>query len=306
MGTRRVYMVIHPGREEAVRVAADTIGLLARSGVDTVVHPTEVDDLRRRAPDLPVQVADGDDTDGCELVIVLGGDGTILRGAELARPAATPVLGVNLGHVGFLAEAEPDDLVATVEAVVHRRYYVEERLTIDLTVSQAGQVVGRDWALNEASVEKASRARMLELIVEIDGRPLSRWAGDGVVAATPTGSTAYAFSAGGPIVWPQVAALMLVPISAHALFARPLVVSPDSVLAIELDGSPQRGVMWCDGRRRIDLAPGDRVEVTRGERAVRLARLHTAPFTDRLVGKFDLRVHGWRGDRRSHPVRGTP
>jgi NAD+ kinase len=294
---RRVRIIIHPGRAEALRVAADTVRLLSDCGVHTVVSSDAATGLRRGTPDLPLRVDDSDQTDDCELVIVFGGDGTILRGAELARPTATPVLGVNLGHVGFLAEAEPDDLEAMVDAVVHSRYYVEERLTIDLTVIRGGTVVDCQWALNDASVEKASRARMLELMVEIDGRPLSRWGGDGVVAATPTGSTAYAFSAGGPIVWPQVAALLLVPISAHALFARPLVVSPDSVLAIELDQLPQHGVLWCDGRRRVDLLPGDRVQVTRGARPVRLARLHTAPFTDRLVNKFHLPVHGWRGVR---------
>ncbi len=165
-----------------------------------------------------------------------------------------------------------------------------------MTVTTDGDVVHRGWALNEASIEKASRERMLEVVVEIDGRPLSRWGCDGVVMATPTGSTAYAFSAGGPVVWPEVEALLLVPISAHALFARPLVVSPDSVLAVEVLSTGQSaGVLWCDGRRAVDLPPGARIEARRGERPVRLARLHSAPFTDRLVAKFDLPVLGWRG-----------
>ncbi len=163
------------------------------------------------------------------------------------------------------------------------------------------------WALNEASVEKAARERMLEVVVEIDGRPLSRWGCDGVVCSTPTGSTAYNFSAGGPVVWPEVEALLVVPISAHALFARPMVVAPTSVLAVEvIAGTKAAGVLWCDGRRTVELPPGARIEVRRGHMPVYLARLHDRPFTDRLVAKFDLPVSGWRGagERRRQARRG--
>src|SRR6185369_12224767 len=171
-----------------------------------------------------------------------------------------------------------------------------ERLTIDVSVFQDGELVTSTFALNEASVEKAARERMLEVVVEVDGRPLSRWGCDGVVCATPTGSTAYNFSAGGPVVWPGVEALLMVPISAHALFARPLVVAPTSVLAVEVIAKAEvAGVLWCDGRRTVDLPPGARIEVRRGARPVRLVRLHDWPFTDRLVAKFDLPVSGWRG-----------
>jgi len=233
---------------------------------------------------------------GCELVVVVGGDGTILRAAELARESATPVLGINLGHVGFLAEADPEDVELTIAAIVDRRYRAEDRLTIDVAVFRDNEQVASTWALNEASVEKASRERMIEVVVGIDGRPLSRWGCDGVVCSTPTGSTAYNFSAGGPVVWPEVDALLLVPISAHALFARPMVVAPTSVLAVEvIEGSQGAGVLWCDGRRTVDLPPGARIEVRRGHAPVRLARLHEAPFTDRLVAKFGLPVSGWRG-----------
>jgi NAD+ kinase len=180
--------------------------------------------------------------------------------------------------------------------VVRREYQTEDRLTLDVRVLQGEELLTQTFAVNEASVEKAARERMLEVVVGIDGRPLSRWGCDGVVCATPTGSTAYNFSAGGPVVWPSVEALLMVPISAHALFARPLVVAPTSVLAVEvLAGTQGAAVLWCDGRRTVDLPPGARVEVRRGERALRLVRLHQAPFTDRLVAKFDLPVQGWRG-----------
>ena len=169
-------------------------------------------------------------------------------------------------------------------------------MTLDVEVCVDGEVVMKNWALNEASVEKALRERMLEVMVTVDGRPLSRWGCDGVVCATPTGSTAYAFSGGGPIVWPDVEALLLVPLSAHALFARPIVVAPTSHLTIELVAASQgRGVLWCDGRRTVEVPPGARIDVRRGGTPVRLARAHEAPFTDRLVAKFDLPVLGWRG-----------
>jgi NAD+ kinase len=238
--------------------------------------------------------------EGAELVIVLGGDGSLLRAAELSRPAGVPLIGVNLGHVGFLAEAEPDGLADLVDRVVARQYVVEERMTIDVTVRGNGSPIASTWALNEATVEKAARERMVELITEVDGRPLSRWGCDGVVCSTPTGSTAYAFSAGGPVVWPDVEALLMVPISAHALFTPPMVLSPRSVVAVELLAGPETsgGVLWCDGRRKVDLPPGARVEVRRGALPVLLARLEgpgPGGFTDRLVAKFGLPVAGWRG-----------
>ena len=290
---RAVLLVAHTGREEAVRASLLVHQRLSEAGLTVRVLADEAGGLPM--PGAVAVPSTEDAARGCELVVVIGGDGTLLRAAELARPASTPLLGVNLGHVGFLAEAEPDALAVTVERIVDQRYEVEERMTLDVAVQVDEEVVARTWALNEASVEKASRERMLELVVEVDGRPLSRWGCDGVVCATPTGSTAYAFSAGGPVVWPEVEALLVVPISAHALFARPLVVGPSSSLAVEVfAGKEGQGVMWCDGRRPVDLPSGARVEVCRGRHNVRLARLHPAPFTDRLVAKFQLPVEGWR------------
>ncbi len=293
-GGRTVFLLAHTGRPAAVRSAERVVQGLLRSGIGVRI-------LGEEAADLPlpssVEVVDEGTraTDGCELIVVLGGDGTLLRGAEFARASGVPMLGVNLGRVGFLAEAERDDLDKVVDRVVTRAYEVEERMTLDILVREDGHVVHHDWALNEASVEKAARERMLEVVIEVDGRPVSAFGCDGVVCATPTGSTAYAFSAGGPVVWPEVAALLMVPISAHALFAKPLVTSPDSVLAVEVQPKTPHGVLWCDGRRTVPLPAGARVEVRRGAVPVRLARLHHASFTDRLVAKFALPVAGWRG-----------
>jgi NAD+ kinase len=302
---RRVLVVAHTGRSVASTVAAQFCRALSAAGVQVRVLANEAFDLHAAGGDaVQVVPADADAALDCELVVVFGGDGTILRGAELARPTGTPLVGVNLGHVGFLAESDDDHLDEVVERIVSRRYEVEERLTVDVAVWCEGRLVAEDWALNEASVEKASRQRMVEVMAEVDRRPLSRWGCDGVVCATPTGSTAYNFSAGGPVVWPEVEALLMVPISAHALFARPMVISPDSTLAIEvLSRTTGTAVLWCDGRRTYDLPVGARVEVRRGRLPVRLARLRQGPFTDRLVAKFELPVTGWRGtaERRSAP-----
>jgi NAD+ kinase len=227
---------------------------------------------------------------------VLGGDGTILKAAEVVRESSVPLVGINLGHVGFLAESESEDLAEVVSRVAAKQYKIRERLTLDVTVFVDGKEVYKSWALNEATVEKSERERMLEVVVEVEGHPLSSFGCDGIVISTPTGSTAYAFSAGGPIVWPTVDALMLVPLSAHALFARPLVIRPDAVLAVEvLQRSAGHGILWCDGRRSVELPPGARVEVRKSGQPVRIARMHEGKFTDRLVKKFQLPVTGWRG-----------
>jgi NAD+ kinase len=297
--TRRVLLLAHTGREEAREIARSfaksltahgiVVRLLASEAAEIGLDPALFD------PAIEMVTDDGAAAVDCEVAVVIGGDGTILRAAEITHGSGTPLLGVNLGHLGFLAEADPDDVEATIEAIIARDYTTEERLTVDVTVYRDSELVARTFALNEASVEKAARERMLEMVVEIDGRPLSRWGADGVVCATPTGSTAYNFSAGGPIVWPVVEALLIVPLSAHALFARPMVVAPSSVIAVEVMATNEgSGVLWCDGRRTVDLPPGARIEVRRGA-PVPLVRLHDSPFTDRLVAKFDLSVEGWRG-----------
>ncbi|MFI6349233.1 NAD kinase [Streptomyces sp. NPDC050560] len=293
--SRTVFLLAHTGRPAAIRSAELVVQGLLRCGIGVRVLAAEASDLPLPPEvDLVDEAAPGS-LDSCELLIVLGGDGTLLRGAEFARASGVPMLGVNLGRVGFLAEAERDDLDKVVDRVVTRSYEVEERMTVDVSVHTNGDVVHRDWALNEAAVQKDSAERMLEVVLEVDGRPVTGFGCDGIVCATPTGSTAYAFSAGGPVVWPEVEALLMVPISAHALFAKPLVTSPDSVLAVEVQPGTPVGVLWCDGRRTMELPPGARVEVRRGAVPVRLARLHHANFTDRLVAKFALPVAGWRG-----------
>ncbi|USX52004.1 NAD kinase [Lentzea sp. HUAS12] len=291
---REVLLVVHTGHQSNIDLARQVAGRLAVGGVTTRVLDDEARDL---GPSCCTKVVPADDhaAEGTELVLVLGGDGTLLRGAELARPARVPVLGVNLGRVGFLAEADSDALHEAVGHVLERDYFVEERMTLDLIAKVNDEVVVKTWALNEISVEKLIRERILEVVVEVDGRPVSAFGCDGVLCATPTGSTAYAFSAGGPVVWPDVQAILVVPSNAHALFARPLVVSPKSHVAFEIESTGHPAALSADGRRTFELPAGARIEIVEGAVPLKVVRLRQAPFTDRLVEKFDLPVKGWRG-----------
>ncbi|RRO18780.1 NAD kinase [Saccharopolyspora rhizosphaerae] len=294
--TRRVLLVVHTGREQNLRTAEKVAGRLLEAGIVVRALAGEADELRDSACE--IARPEDDPAAGTELVLVLGGDGTLLRAAELARPAGVPLFGVNLGRVGFLAGADSDALDEAIAAVVEARYHVEERMTLEVTATLNGDTVASTWALNEASVEKSSRERILDVVVEVDGHPVSAFGCDGVLCSTPTGSTAYAFSAGGPVVWPEVQALLVVPSNAHALFAGPLVVSRDSLVAMEIDQHGHHAVLCCDGQRMFDLPPGARVEVVAGSTPIRLVRLHDTSFTDRLVRKFELPVQGWRGPAR--------
>jgi NAD+ kinase len=250
-----------------------------------------------RALGVEIEVVDPDEraAEGCELVLVLGGDGTFLRAAELARNVEIPVLGVNLGRIGFLAEAEAEALDHVLDHVIKRAYRIENRMTLDVSVRVGNDIINRGWALNEASLEKGPRLGVLGVVLEVDGRPVSAFGCDGVLVSTPTGSTAYAFSAGGPVLWPDLEAILVVPNNAHALFARPMVTSPDASIAIEIEASGHDALVFCDGRREMVLPAGGRLEVTRCGTPLKWVRLDSAPFTDRLVRKFQLPVRGWRG-----------
>jgi len=288
---RSALVVAHTARHQIRRMALSSTEQLHAAGIEVRMLGEEAADCGAEG----VTIVEGESAaHGAEVVLAFGGDGTFLRAAEHARPAGAPLLGVNFGHVGFLAEVEPHALAETIAAVVERRYDVDERTTIDLVVSLGGQTITTGWALNEASVEKSSRERMLEIAVAVDGRPLLRFGCDGVLCATPTGSTAYAFSAGGPIVWPDVDAMLVVPNAAHALFARPIVVGPESVVDLDLHGHDHPGVLSCDGRRSNDIPLGGRVTVRRGGLPVRIVRLSVWNFGERLVTKFQLPVRSFR------------
>ncbi|MDU0477626.1 NAD kinase [Staphylococcus chromogenes] len=296
---RTVLLVPHTGRTSNIDSAAEAAEQLSAAGIDVRLISRNDDTLLANHPVLSRYPTFGhvpEATEGVELILVLGGDGTFLRAADLAHAADLPVLGINLGHVGFLAEWEGDSLTEAIKRVIARDYRVEDRMTLKVVIFDAErEVLGEGWALNEVSIENNNRRGVLDAVLEIDARPVSNFGCDGVLISTPTGSTAYAFSAGGPVLWPELDAILVVPNNAHALFAKPLVVSPHSAVAVEsrLDTSPAIAVM--DGFRTVEMPPGSRIEVTRGARSVRWVRLDNLPFTDRLVRKFRLPVDGWRG-----------
>lgn len=294
---RTVRLVTHTGRVDNVQFARKVSERLRSVGFGVAASSAEA-----AAIDLPwVQVrSDSPATPTPELVLVLGGDGTFLRAAEIARPIGVPIVGVNLGRVGFLAETEPEELDETMQHIVDRSYLVEERLTLDVEIYDPQEPAGPRtyaWALNEASLEKGTRERILEVSIVVDDHPLTSFGCDGILCATPTGSTAYAFSAGGPVVWPDVEAMLIVPNAAHALFARPLVFSPDSVVELDVVDRGHDAVLCCDGRRTVVVPVGHRAVVRRGAQPVRVARVQTEKFSDRLREKFHLPVDGFRAQK---------
>lgn len=287
MAERSLVLVVHPTRTEAWDLARSLSNELRAMGFD--IHTTaEIPNTTKHSESsIVAQVKSS------ELVLVLGGDGTILRGAALAHGTSVPVLGINLGHVGFLAQIGKPPVKRIVEAILNQSLETERRMTLGYSVERAGEVLSNGWALNEVTIERNTEA-MIELFVQIDHRPLSRWGCDGVICATPTGSTAYAFSAGGPVVWPDVEALVLLPLAAHALFSDPMVVSPKSQIAIDVES--EVGMLSADGLRKVQLIEGDRVLLSSEKNYIHLAHLEDVPFADRLVAKFKLPVDGWRGE----------
>lgn len=298
---REILLVPHLFRASNIHSAARAAEMLQDAGITVRLLEQEQMEVIETNPvlsGLTRAAADDDAAAGCELVLVLGGDGTFLRAASYAHAQDIPVLGINLGHVGFLAEGEASSLEKVVSQVIDRSYRVVDRMTLDVAViGDGGEVLGRSWALNECSIENSDRSRVLDATLEVDFRPVSSFGCDGVLISTPTGSTAYAFSAGGPIMWPQLDAILVVPNNAHALFAKPLVVAPTSTVAVESERQTTQATAVMDGQRRMTVPAGSRVEVARGTRPVRWVRLDDRPFTDRLVDKFQLPVSGWRGPR---------
>ena len=281
---RNLLVVCNPGRVDAVVAAVELQQNLASTfGIYTISDVDIPGMIKSTLADLPL----------IEVAVVLGGDGTMLRAAEVAQEHNIPLLGVNLGHVGFLSEVERSKISDVINALVNKSYVIDPRITLGYSVERDGEVVTSGWALNEVTVER-EKATMVELFLEIDNRPISRWGCDGLICSTPTGSTAYAFSTGGPVVWPQVDALVVLPISAHALFSRPLVISPTSQIAVGIESS--EALLSADALRKFPLRAGDRVTVTKNSRIIQLAHLKNTLFSDRLVAKFKLPVEGWRGE----------
>lgn len=283
MSSRSALLVVHPSKIEALAFAGSLGEALHSAGFEVVTnHPHPTEHMH------PLK-----DISAVEIAIVLGGDGTILRAAELTHGHNIPILGINMGNVGFLAEIDRPSIERIVDGVVNRTYKGESRLVLQYALERVGSIIQAGWALNEITIGRTD-SQMVELFVQIDGRPLSRWGCDGVIAATPTGSTAYAFSAGGPVVWPEVNAIILLPLAAHALFSRPMVISPDSTIAIDIEST--NAELSADGMRTIPVQQGDRVTISRETKSIDLVHLDEGAFTDRLVAKFKLPIEGWRGE----------
>jgi NAD+ kinase len=283
--SRHAIFVINPSRIEAVSAAKEISQILLKEKF-TLSTPSDVNVLG-------IAQVSSEALAEAEIVIVLGGDGTILRGAEIARTQNIPILGINLGHVGFLAEVEKPALTEIATSIIAKNFVTENRMVLQYSVLRDGAAIATGWALNEVTVER-NGTTMVELFVQIDNRPLSRWGCDGLICSTPTGSTAYAFSAGGPVLWPEIDALVLLPISAHALFARPMVVAPTSQIVVEIESSD--ALLSADALRKLPLRSGDRVQITKDSSVIKLSHINPTLFTDRLVAKFKLPVEGWRGE----------
>ena len=276
-----VLLVIHPTRIEALNTGKELAKLLREKNLD-VYATIKLDGAN-----------EFDESSKVDLAVVLGGDGTMLRASELFRGKKLPILGINLGHVGFLAEIERPSLSDIASAITNGSFEIEERMSLSYQLLRGGKLLQSGWALNEVTIERNDH-QMIDLFVQIDHRPLSRWWCDAVICATPTGSTAYAYSAGGPVVWPEVDALVLLPLAAHALFTRPMVISPKSEIVIDIESDSAD--LNADGIRRTKLQKNDRVVLTSDKEDVLLAHIKPAAFADRLVAKFKLPVEGWRGE----------
>ena len=282
---RNLLLVCNPSRPQAVEAAR----ILSKEFIQAGFSIFTISDISIEG----VTKFSAQELPDLEVGLVLGGDGTMLRAAEVTRFHQIPLLGVNLGHVGFLAEVEESTLAAIATAIIDKNYVIDSRMTLQYSVIRNGEKVADGWALNEVTVER-QRATMVELFLEIDQRPISRWGCDGLICSTPTGSTAYAFSAGGPVVWPEVEALVVLPISAHALFSRPLVISTRSQIVVRIESD--EALLSADSLRKFDLVVGDQVHISKDARAVELAHLSNTLFSDRLVAKFKLPIQGWRGE----------
>ena len=280
---RTALLVVHPTKPEALVFAKELIAALAAQGISSLTNfPTGIPGSN--------QVGDSKEF---EIAIVLGGDGTILRAAELVLGTDIPILGINLGNVGFMAEIDRPSAQQLAQDVAAKNYRGEARLILEYEVLRSGVQIANGWALNELAIER-SHAQMVELFLQIDDRPLSRWGCDGVICATPTGSTAYAFSAGGPVLWPEVEAIVVLPLAAHALFSRPMVIAPDSSIVIDIES--REALISADGMRKTNLITGDRIVIHRGLSKIEILHVESAVFTDRLVAKFKLPIEGWRGE----------
>jgi NAD+ kinase len=275
----RVGFVVHGGRAEAVEAASELAQKLRADGVATVALQEAIGADEVVTPDAFVK--------DLSLVVSVGGDGTFLRAAHLAAEAGCPVLGVKAGRVGFLTEVEPGEAAALLDDALAGRARVEERLAVVAT-AEGCPWEGPQWGLNEIMIEKRARHRLVRLAVEIGGSYVTTFSGDGVIVASPTGSTAYSFSARGPIVTPELDCILVTPVAAHMVFDRSFVLAPDERVVLTVEGE-EPGMLSADGRESLELPVGARVIVSAAAEAARLVRRPDAEsFYSRVREKFKL------------------
>lgn len=276
---RRILIITHKYRDNAKELALKATHELNKYGIE-VLHTK---DLKQ---DTNIDI---------ELILVLGGDGSILSAAHYARKYNVPLIGINLGHIGFLAEMNPEDINIVVKKIVDKDYIIEERSTLEVDIYKPDGTVETDWAINEAALIRTDSIHPAYVSVGVDNEPISSFGCDGIIFSTPTGSTAYSFSCGGPIVWPGVDALIMIPIAAHALFTRPMIVGKNSVMQLSVHSNQWADLaICCDGIRTKIIPENSQICAHTGAIPIKLARMTDTPFSARLVAKFNLQVEGWR------------
>jgi NAD+ kinase len=273
-----IGLLVHPRRD-----SGDLVALIVEWAAGHGMSVRGTEEARAVLPTEVVTVPDmiGDDT---ALVIAAGGDGTILRGLKLAHPHGVPVLGVNLGRLAFLAEVQYDDLAASLDAIDRGESWLEERATMSLT----GDAGGDHTAFNDAALTRVAGHGPAALAVEVEGEVFGRYTADALVIATPTGSTGYSFSAGGPIVSPRHSGLLVTPVAPHAAFDRAVFLHPDETLRVHVLERSAPLLLECDGQRAGDLKAGDCMQFCVGARPAQIMRLHPQGFYERARRKLQL------------------
>jgi NAD+ kinase len=283
---RTVGVMPHAFKESSLGVACELLGWLEGRGIAPRVLQEDA-----AAMGLPERgVGRREFKIGLDLVVSLGGDGAMLRAAAAAYEAEAPVVGVNLGRKGFLTAVEADRMYSGLEEILAGRYVMQERMLLECSLGEESSI-DLHYALNEVAVGKRELQRMVRLEVDINGRYFHFYAGDGVIFSTPTGSTAYSLSAGGPIVDPQLDCIILTPICSHSLVDRSVIISPDSRIEVRLQREKVLPTLSLDGCEEMELPHGGRVFIRRAERRLKMIKLEDYSFYNLLREKFDFPGH---------------
>jgi NAD+ kinase len=280
---KTIGIIHHTSKEASLGVARDTVEWLAKKGIEARVLTEEVDESKYPETGSPSE----DFACGLDLVLSLGGDGAMLRASAVAYRAEIPVVGINLGKKGFLTAMESDQMYAGLEEILAGRYLLQQRMMLECIPGEDGDGK-RYYALNEVAVGKRELQRMIRLEVDINGRYFHYYSGDGVIFSTPTGSTAYSLSAGGPIVDPALDCIILTPICSHSLMDRSVIISPESEIEVMVERERVLPTLSFDGREEIELPRGGKMIIRRAERRLKIIKMANYSFYNLLRDKFDF------------------